>query len=131
MKMTPDTATGKRGRPVAQTPTAAYQRGWTRAAAKFAEIRQQWNVAFQRIRERAERAERCIGLGPCKSCLFWTMHSPAAAWGYCDMERAQSTSYPAGAWPAPWAHLQENPRPAARRLCTAACFGCVLFKQRG
>lgn len=113
-------------RPLSQEPAACYSRGYAAAMKKLYAWRQEWHKAFDRIRERTERAETGAGIGQCQLCEFWRRHEHCR-WGYCDMERASRGP----GWPMPWATLEpRDPTLLPRwRYCTAEKFGCINFTE--
>src|SRR4051812_25803010 len=87
-------------RPLSTKPNAIYARGYGAGIRKLEAVRQQWRKAFDRLRERTERAEKAAGHGQCMECVFWTRND-TCKWGFCDMKRAADGP----TWPMPWAHV--------------------------
>lgn len=112
-----------------QDPQAAYHRGYSKAAnkarAKLHTLRAAYNLAFDRIRNLAEK-----GIGTCSGCHFWTRHG-TAQWGACDMSQATYTTHPS--WPAPWANVECDKAtcPGKSRMATHQSFGCINHLKAG
>jgi hypothetical protein len=76
--------------------------------------------AGKELRERAERAERHMGMGACRDCALWERERECQ-WGYCHMENQ-------GDLETPWMGLAE--RTDGQMITTHQNFGCVRFRPK-
>jgi hypothetical protein len=101
---------------LSQTPSANYQRGYTRGQESMRVGRVvPLEEALQMALQRAKQAERGK-FGPCVECARWARQT-GCKWGFCLL----STDYsPVLGWS--W---RGDP---GQRIATQETFGCVYFK---